>query len=62
MLHIIRAWRWLNFKGKWEAPAELSLKAPLIPNIPLLRTLVKLFERPVQEAGPLGPNAGHGLY
>lgn len=50
-------WRWLNFKGKWGAPAALSIKERLIPDIPLLRTFVKVvFERPIRESGPAGPN------
>ena len=53
-------WRWLNFKGKWGSPAELSLKERLIPDIPLLRTFIKVFERPIREAGPPGPNARAG--
>ena len=54
-------WRWLNFEGKWGSPKELSLKQRLIAKIPLVSTLVNLFERPIQDGGPLGPNAGHGL-
>lgn len=53
-------WRWLNFKGNWGAPVKLSFKARVIAKIPLLSTYVSLFKRPILEAGPLGPNAGHG--
>jgi hypothetical protein len=54
------SWRWLNFKGKWGSPAEPSLKERLVPDIPLLRTLISVFKRPIQEAGPSGPNAKSG--
>jgi hypothetical protein len=54
------SWRWLNFKGKWGSPAELSLKERLIPDIPVLRTLIGIFKRPIKEAGPPGPNARPG--
>lgn len=54
-------WRWLNFQGKWGSPVELSLKERLIPCIPLLRTLLKVLQRPIREAGPTGPNARIGL-
>ncbi len=54
-------WRWLNFKGHWGSPAELTIKERLVPNIPLLRALVKIFERPIRESGPTGPNARPGL-
>jgi len=53
-------WRWLNFMGKWGSPAELSLKERLIPDIPMLRTIMHVFERPIREAGPTGPNAKLG--
>jgi len=53
-------WRWLNFKGKWGSPAVLSLQQRLIAKIPLAGKLVNLFERPMQDGGPLGPNVGHG--
>lgn len=49
-------WRWLNFRGKWGSPAKLSFKERLIPNIPLLRRLLTIFERPIREGGPSGPN------
>lgn len=49
-------WRWLNYKGKWGSPVELSFKERLIPRIWLLRTLLKVFRRPIREAGPTGPN------
>ncbi len=51
-------WRWLNFKGKWGSPAELSWKERLIPDG--LRTFYKIFERPIRESGPPGPNARPG--
>ena len=50
-------WRWLNFKGKWGSPVELTLKERLIPDIPLLRAFFRIFKRPIREAGPPGPNA-----
>ena len=53
-------WRWLNFKGKWGSPVELSLTERLIPDIPVLRAFLRVFKRPIREAGPPGPNARPG--
>lgn len=50
-------WRWLNFKGRWGSPVHLSFQERLIARIPGVRTISKLFERPIREAGPTGPNA-----
>jgi hypothetical protein len=54
-------WRWLNFEGHWGSPAELTIKERLVPNIPLLRALVKIFERPIRESGPPSPSTRPGL-
>jgi hypothetical protein len=53
-------WKWLNFEGNWGSQPELSLKQRLMIKIPVLGKLVNLFKRPIQEAGPTGPNMGHG--
>ena len=49
-------WRWLKFNGNWGSPAELSIFHRLIARIPLAGHLPKLFQRPIKEAGPKGPN------
>ena len=53
-------WRWLNFEGNWGSSPELSLKQRFIIKIPIFGKLVNLLKRPIQEAGPTGPNVGHG--
>ncbi|MDY6893249.1 MAG: hypothetical protein SVO26_06015 [Chloroflexota bacterium] len=50
-------WRWLNFRGKWGSPKQLSLMETIIARIPGLRKIHPLFQRPLREAGPTGPNA-----
>jgi len=50
-------WRWLNFKGNWGSPVDLSFGERLIAWIPGVRTISKMFERPIRESGPTGPNA-----
>lgn len=50
-------WRWLNFEGRWGSPVQLSLKERIIARIPGVRAISKIFERPIREAGPTGPNA-----
>ncbi len=49
-------WRWLNFKGKWGSPVEMSFGESIIARIPGLRRLPLFFQRPLREAGPRGPN------
>jgi len=49
-------WRWLKFNGNWGSPAELSIFHRLIARIPFAGHLPKLFDRPIKEAGPRGPN------
>ena len=53
-------WRWLNFEGNWGSLPELSLIQCLTSKIPVFGKLFSLFKRPMQEAGPTGPNRGHG--
>jgi len=52
-----KEWRWLNFKGKWGSPAELSIKERLLNKIPIVHAVLKIFKRPIRESGPPGPNA-----
>ena len=54
-------WRWLNFKGRWGSPVELSLKERIIAPIPGVRTVLSILERPIRESGPTGPTAKPGL-
>ena len=49
-------WRWLNFTGKWGSPTELTFHEKIIAGIPLVGRLARYFSRPLQEAGPRGPN------
>ena len=49
-------WRWLNFKGKWGSPVELSFGERIIARIPVIGRISPLFQRPIQEGGPPGPN------
>jgi hypothetical protein len=49
-------WRWLNFQGKWGSPVQLSLWERIIAHIPGVRTISKLFNRPIRESGITGPN------
>lgn len=49
-------WRWLNFKGKWGSPVEMSFGERIIARIPVIRRLPLFFQRPLREAGPPGPN------
>lgn len=53
-------WRWLNFKGRWGSPVQMSPIERLIAKIPLVRRIRIFFERPLREAGPTGPNARIG--
>ena len=48
-------------EGRWGSPVELSLRERLVPRVPLVRTLLKVFQRPIREAGPTGPNTRPGL-
>ena len=50
-------WRWLNFKGRWGSPVQLSVWERIIARIPGLSIIFKLFQRPIREGGPTGPNA-----
>ena len=58
---IVLSRTWLNFKGRWGSPVQLSFKERFISKIPGLRTLFKIFERPIREAGVPGPTARPGL-
>jgi len=49
-------WRWLNFKGNWGSPVELSFRERIIAGIPLVGRLARYFSKPLREAGPKGPN------
>ena len=49
-------WRWLNFKGNWGSPVELSFRERIIAGIPLVGRLARFFSKPLREAGPKGPN------
>jgi hypothetical protein len=49
-------WRWLNFKGRWGSPVEMSFTERIIAQIPLIRRIPVFFQRPLREAGPHGPN------
>lgn len=48
-------WRWLNFKGRWGSPVQMSFIERIIARIPVLRRMRMFFERPLREAGPTGP-------
>jgi len=50
-------WRWLNFKGRWGSRVQLSLMERFITKIPVFNIVIKIFKRPIREAGPTGPNA-----
>jgi len=54
-------WRWLNFKGRWGSPVQMSLGERIIARIPGLRRLRIFFESPLREAGPTGPSVKEGL-
>ncbi len=43
-------WRWLNFKGRWGSPVQLSVWERIIARIPGLRIISKIFKRPIREA------------
>lgn len=49
-------WRWLNFKGNWGSPVELSLRERSLARIPLVGLLARYFSKPIREAAPKGPN------
>jgi len=50
-------WRWLNFNGRWGSRVQLSLMERFITKIPVFNIVIKVFKRPIREAGPTGPNA-----
>ncbi len=50
-------WRWLNFKGKWGSPVELSFKDRLIRHIKWLLIILNRFKLPLREDGITGPSA-----
>jgi len=54
-------WRWLNFKGRWGSPVQMSISERIIARVPGLRRLRIFFERPLREAGPTGPCVREGL-
>jgi len=49
-------WRWLNFKGHWGSPVQLSFSERLIALVPGLRKIHLFFKRPIREAAPTGPS------
>jgi hypothetical protein len=49
-------WRWLNFKGNWGSPLQLSLSEKIVSYIPVIGILARFFQRPMRIAGPPGPN------
>lgn len=53
--------RWLNFEGRWGSPVQLSFTERFLTRIPILRTIFKIFDRPIREAGPTGPRVKSGL-
>ena len=50
-------WRWLNFRGSWGSPVQMSIPEKIIAGIPVIRRLARFFQRPLREAGPIGPSA-----
>ena len=50
-------WRWLNFRGRWGSPVQMSLPEKIVAGIPVIRRLARFFQRPLREAGPAGPSA-----
>jgi hypothetical protein len=54
-------WRWLNFQGRWGSPVQMSFMERRIADIPAIGGIIcripRLFERPIREWGPKGPNA-----
>ena len=50
-------WRWLNFRGSWGSPVQMSLPEKIVAGIPVIRRLARFFQRPLRDAGPTGPNA-----
>jgi hypothetical protein len=50
-------WRWLNFKGRWGSPVQLSFQERIVAKIPWLHTIVRIFKRPMRDAGIVGPTA-----
>ncbi|UCC60430.1 MAG: hypothetical protein JSV02_00975, partial [Dehalococcoidia bacterium] len=56
-------WRWLNFTGKWGSPVELTPIQLICRNIPVINWVLRIkgiFDRPIREGGPPGPNARVG--
>jgi len=49
-------WRWLNFKGSWGSPVQMSFLEKIVAGIPLICRLARFFQRPLREAGPTGPS------
>lgn len=49
-------WRWLNFRGRWGSPVDLSLGERIVAVIPLVRRFPVFFQRPLRAGGPPGPN------
>ncbi len=49
-------WRWLNFKGSWGSPVQMSLHEKIVAGIPVIRRIARFFQRPLREAGPTGPS------
>ena len=56
-------WRWLNFAGKWGSPVELTPVQLICGKIPVINWVLRIkgiFNRPIRESGPPGPNARVG--